>query len=135
VTEISEHPRFQGGRAPTVDLQTLANLQVLGGRDFLLDLISTFLVDGSILVQNLHSALAAGEVQSFRDQVHALRSGAANVGAKAVYEMCVSGLQISRADLLAKGEAYVQQITAEFERARVAMLQYSTDQVQSETRS
>ena len=135
VTEISEHPRFHGGRAPAIDLQTLANLQVLGGRDFMLDLISTFLVDGSILVQNLHSAVAAGEVQSFRDQIHALRSGAANVGAKIVYEMCVSGVEISRAELLANGEGYVRQIEAEFERARILMLQYSTESAQSETRS
>jgi two-component system sensor histidine kinase RpfC len=135
VTEISEHPRFQGGRAPAVDLQTLANLQVLGGRDFLLDLISTFLVDGSILIQNLHSSAATGDVQSFRDQMHALRSGAANVGAKVIYEMCVSGLQIGRAELLAKGEGYAQQIEVEFERARAVMLQYSAERTQSETRS
>ncbi len=104
VTDITAHPRFRpASTIPAVDENTLAELEALGGHAFLAELIKEFVHDAGELVTTLIEAAAEGNVRKFRDQAHALRSGAANIGAKGLYELCLGWRQITVAELAENG--------------------------------
>jgi two-component system, sensor histidine kinase RpfC len=133
VTDLSKDPRFQGTGRPAIDPQKLEDLLALGGPEFVADLASAFLADGMDLLEELRSAAAQGDTRRFRDKLHALRSSAANVGARAIDEMCFDWRQIGGAELLAHGEDYVRRVEIEFERVRDLMPGHGAELTQSGT--
>lgn len=133
VTDLSKDPRFQGAGRPAIDPRKLEDLLALGGPEFVSDIASAFLADGMDLLEELRSAAAQGDTRRFRDKLHALRSSAANVGARAIDEMCFDWRQISSAELLAHGEEYVRRVEIEFERVRDLMPGHGTELTQSGT--
>jgi two-component system sensor histidine kinase RpfC len=122
VTEIASHPRFRPAGSAAVEEDTLADLQALGGDAFLAGLIDDFLAEAQSLVQELSEAVASGNAAQFRAQSHALGSGALNIGARGIGELCRSGQQMRPADLAARGPAHVQRLTMELDRVRHALL-------------
>ena len=135
VTDISAHPRFRAASAvPSVDERALVELEELGGPAFLAEVIQGFVRDAEVLVQTLGEAAAAGNVTLFRDTVHALRSGAANIGAKGLYDLCLQWRKISLAELNDSGVRHVERLSAELERARSILLKHRvmTDQSESQ---
>jgi two-component system, sensor histidine kinase RpfC len=136
VTDISAHPRFRpASAAPTVDENTLAELEALGGKAFLAELIKEFVHDAGDLVETLVEAVAAGNVKRFRDQAHALRSGAANIGAKGLYELCLGWRQITVAELNENGPRHVERLKIELERTQRTLLNHRILIEQSESQS
>ena len=134
VTDITSHPRFRPATAlPAIDLRVLGELETLGGKAFLTDLIKEFIHDAGVLVQQVAEAAAAVDVRMFRDQAHALRSGAANIGAKGLYDLCLQWRQISEAELQLDGRRHAERLAAELERVRHALLQYQETVEQSES--
>jgi two-component system sensor histidine kinase RpfC len=125
VTDITSHPRFRAATVlPAIDLKVLAELEALGGKPFLADLIKEFISDAGVLVRSIAAAAAAVDVRMFRDQAHALRSGAANIGAKGLYDLCLQWRQISEGELQLDGRRHAERLSAELDRARDALLQY-----------
>jgi two-component system sensor histidine kinase RpfC len=106
---------------PAIEHDKIRELEQLGGLDFVDDLVQQFLDDSITVLRDLGDAVRIGDVESFRELAHALRSGAANVGARGVYEMCLAWRQIDALALESDGEHHVRQLEAEFERVRAAL--------------
>jgi two-component system sensor histidine kinase RpfC len=125
VTDITAHPRFRPASAvPAVDERTLAELEALGGTAFLAELIKEFVHDAGVLAETLADAAQEGNVRKFRDQAHALRSGAANIGAKGLYDLCLGWRQITVADLNENGPRYIERLKLELERTQRTLLNH-----------
>jgi two-component system, sensor histidine kinase RpfC len=134
VTDIASHPRFRPANVlPAIDLRVLGELEALGGKPFLAELIKEFINDAGILVQSIAAAAEAVDVRMFRDQAHALRSGAANIGAKGLYDLCLQWRQINESELQLDGRRHAERLSAELERVRDALQQYQTTAGQSES--
>jgi two-component system sensor histidine kinase RpfC len=134
VTDITSHPRFRPATAlPAIDMRVLGELESLGGKAFLADLIKEFINDAGVLVRQVAEAAEAVDVRMFRDQAHALRSGAANIGAKGLYDLCLQWRQISEAELQLDGRRHAERLAAELERVRHALLQHGETVEQSES--
>jgi two-component system sensor histidine kinase RpfC len=106
---------------PAIELQKLDELKRLGGEDFVEDLVQQFLDDSIVVLRDLSRAARAGDATAFREHAHALRSGAANVGARGVYEMCLAWRQIDADTLRDEGSDRVHALEAEFGRVREAL--------------
>ncbi len=125
VTDIASHPRFRPASAlPAIDLRVLGELETLGGKAFLADLIKEFIHDAGQLVAEISAAAEAVDVKVFRDQAHALRSGAANIGAKGLYDLCLQWRQINEMELQLDGHRHAERLSAELERVRHALMQH-----------
>jgi two-component system sensor histidine kinase RpfC len=125
VTEISSHPRFRPAISlPSIDEGVLKELEALGGREFLDEVSQEFVRDARVLVQSLASAAENEDVTMFRDRAHALRSGAANIGAKALYDLCLQWRQINSAEIHESGRGHVDRLSTELERVQDTLEQY-----------
>ncbi len=111
-------------RPSPLDIRTLESLKALGGDDFVEELAQQFIDDAASVLEELSHAAASGDAQGFREHAHALRSGAANIGAQGVYEMCLGWRRIDPATLSSKGNSYLQELEQEFGRVRAALHDY-----------
>jgi two-component system sensor histidine kinase RpfC len=127
VKNISSHPRFQPAGHVTVDFAKLSDLEALGGRAFVDQLIDEFLIDAETVLSEMSAAAAAGDAGAFRDRAHALRSGAANIGARHIYKICLSWRSVGERELAAQGKSYMQKLKNEFDQARAALEAYRAD--------
>ena len=116
----SARARSRTAASAAIDLQTLKALENLGGEKFVDELAVQFVDDAADILHNLGEITASGNVQAFREQLHALRSAAANVGARGIYEMCLAWRSIEPEDLASQGEVYLNGLRDEYERVRVA---------------
>ena len=73
------------------------------------------------MLAEVSAAVHAGDVQAFREQAHALRSGAANIGASGIYAMCLAWREVDAAKLAADGGHFVRDLEREFARVRDAL--------------
>jgi two-component system sensor histidine kinase RpfC len=117
----SARPRNRTATGAAVDLHTLNELETLGGKEFVDELAAQFLDDAADILRDLTEITASGNVQAFREQAHALRSAAANIGARGIYEMCLAWRQITPKDLASRGEMHLKGLREEFERVRVVL--------------
>jgi two-component system sensor histidine kinase RpfC len=122
VTEITSHPRFRPASGGAIDAAVLADLESLGGKDFVVELIESFLADSRDLVAEMTAAAAAHDSSAFRSHAHALRSAAANIGAKSLFELCLSWRLIRSQELDRETEALIPRLNAENERVRAQLL-------------
>ena len=114
-------PRLRAAPTSAVDVQTLDALEELGGKDFVDELASQFIKDGNEVLDALAEAAASGDLKTFREQLHALRSAAANIGARGIYEMCLGWRHIAPEDFAIRGETHLKKLNEEFERVRMAL--------------
>ena len=103
---------------PIIDTAKLADLEQLGGRDFVDELVAQFVGEASGILSSLSQAVAEENVSAFQDRIHALRSGAANVGAARVYQMCLDWRRTDARELAIEGEMRLRRLEEEFGRVR-----------------
>lgn len=132
IADFSEGSALPGrdrepGEPEAIDARALKDLETLGGRDFVRDLVRGFLDDAEEVLRELGAAVAKGDAPMFQDQLHALRSGAANVGARGVFEACLAWRQATAGELAMMGSTYLDQLEAEFTRVREAAAPYLVD--------
>ncbi|GLK78432.1 hybrid sensor histidine kinase/response regulator [Methylopila turkensis] len=118
VANIASHPRYRATRRAVIDRVALDELEELGGREFVADLIDEFIGDAAAVLTGLREAVAQRQAGDFREHAHALRSGAANIGARGMYELCLSYRNLDAQTLAASGAEHVRRLEAEFERVR-----------------
>jgi two-component system, sensor histidine kinase RpfC len=118
---------ISGNLAPgVIDMRALEDLAGLGGPEFVHDIVSQFIDDAAMILQGLQEAMKEGDASSFRDQAHALRSCAANVGASGVYAKCLALRGVQARELAEMGESHVNELQAEVFRAREALRDYAS---------
>ena len=135
VTSIAEHPKFRPIASQSVNRQTLEDLETIGGRDFVGELIAQFSGDAASTLRDLAAAAADGDVELFRERAHALRSAAANIGAIGIYDMCLAWRQIEASELASRGHEYVTKLREEMGRVRHALGEHATAFGSGEPRS
>jgi two-component system sensor histidine kinase RpfC len=131
VKKISSHPAYAPGPL-SVDPRALDDLETLGGKKFVSDLVSEFNDDADVVLRELTVAVTTEDLQGFRDQLHALRSAAANIGARKIYKMCLEWRQIGAREFAAQGKDHLRKLEAEFERVRVELVQYVARSVEAQ---
>jgi HPt (histidine-containing phosphotransfer) domain-containing protein len=104
-----------------LDARALADLEKLGGRDFVRDIVAQFVADAAAVLASLTAAISSRDPKAFREQAHALRSCAANVGAQNVYRMCLAWRDLDAQEIATSGAKYMQMLEDEFERVRGAL--------------
>lgn len=124
VRDIASHPRFRPASQPTLDEQAISDLETLGGHDFVVGLINDFVIDAEPLVDELAQAAQDGDVQTFRTQAHALRSAAANIGAKGLFELCLNSQHLRAHELAEQSDSLATRLATELRRVRKALLEY-----------
>jgi two-component system, sensor histidine kinase RpfC len=130
VTPISAHPRYFADAGAVVDEATIEALRMLGGgSDFLGDVIETFCTDGKRLLEHLRQAVVEGDLRAFKELLHSLRSGAANVGAARLCQTLTSLRDITGKELRQNGASYVEKVQGEF-----AKLETTLGRMSRETR-
>ncbi len=115
VYDIRSHPQFSANRA-SLDLQVMAELELLGGREFAADLLDGFVVEAHALGLQIRQAAAADDMLSFRNGAHALRSAAANVGAVAIHDLCGQCRNLPAACLVRDGVPLADRIRTAIDR-------------------
>lgn len=120
VAALSAHPRFRRA-VPALDLALLRDLEALGGPEFLSELIGEFIRDAEAIRRDLDRLVAGADAPAFRGRVLALRSGAANIGAQGVYELCLSWRQTGRRQLAHLGRERLRALDHELARTRRAL--------------
>jgi two-component system, sensor histidine kinase RpfC len=130
VTPISAHPRYFSDVGAVVDEATIEALRMLGdGSDFLGDVIDTFCSDGRRLLEHLRQAVDEGDLRGFKELIHSLRSGAANVGAARLCQTLTTLREITGKDLRQHGGSYIEKLQSEF-----AKLETTLDRMAKESR-
>jgi HPt (histidine-containing phosphotransfer) domain-containing protein len=116
VTPITAHPRFIPDSGATVDESTFDSLRNLGGSEFVFEVVDTFRKDGARIVEQLKGAAEKADIREFRDLMHSLRSGAANVGGVKLCQTLTALRDVSTKDLRTSGASYVEKIESEMTR-------------------
>jgi two-component system sensor histidine kinase RpfC len=124
ITDIAAHPKFRTEVRSPIDITTIGELEKLGGHDFVAELAGQFVEEGGRIVAELRGAVENRDVFFFRDRLHALRSGAANIGARGLYDMCLELRVLSEPDFLTWGADRVSEMETEFLRVEKSLLEY-----------
>jgi two-component system, sensor histidine kinase RpfC len=121
VAILREHPRFRKQTLPAFDEIVIANLERLGDRTFVIALLSDFVTDSAEVIGALSAAATEGNTTEFRNQAHALRSSAVNVGATALAELCGPWVDQRGIELKARAAEFAARAQAELLRTRKAV--------------
>ena len=118
VTDIASHPQFKVVALPILDSAMLQELDRLGGSEFVTDLVEGFLEDAGQTLHELEAAAAARNLTLFRAKAHAVCSGASNIGARRINELCRPWSGMRAPELAERGTAHLAQLADELERLR-----------------
>ena len=117
VADLAAHPRFRGDNKPVLDRATLQELEELGGESFVAEVVAAFVSESTRILEDIDVTAAENDVQAFHERTHALRSGAANIGARRFYEACLAVRAIEADDFAATGKKHAAELRAEFDSA------------------
>ena len=118
VARISQHPKFRARGRAVVDLRTLETLRELGGPEFLQDLVGGFVDDTETTLNSLSELCTASDLAGFRSQAHALRSGAANIGAQGIFAICSKLEAINEEEFVQHGFERLRELQLEVAQVR-----------------
>lgn len=115
------------GALEAIDPAALRDLEDLGGSDFVRELAGQFIDDATLLLKRVQVAVEAGDALRLREELHALRSCAANVGAQQIYRLCLAWRGATESDLAQAGARQVQELTSAIEAACAALRRATED--------
>jgi two-component system, sensor histidine kinase RpfC len=115
---ISVHPQFQPA---SLDAAVVEELMALGdGSSFFGELVFGFLRDIEMLLQDMETAIKAGNVPALRDAAHAMRSCSGNMGAVVLREICARARDLTDQNIATAGPMLIADLRQEFGRVRRA---------------
>ncbi len=120
VSSIDSHPYFRAA-LPALDRQVVADLHALGGSDFASEMLNGFVKDAEDVIGHLLEAAEGNDLLTYRSEAHALRSAAANVGARIIHDMCGQCRDVLPAELTTRGLRLAQRFQIELARVRTAV--------------
>lgn len=127
VTPISVHPRFAPEPGAIIDEAMLEALRNLGGNDFVAEVVETFRKDAWRLLDQLRQATEKSDLRLFREIIHSIRSGAANVGAVKLCQTIAALRDVSVKDLRQSGTIYHDKIRGDLVRLEATLDQLVRD--------
>lgn len=104
-----------------LDMGVLRDLENLGGRAFVAELIGQFARECEALPQALELAALAGDDDAFCTILHALRSAAGNLGASRIFARCLEWREASKLELAQDGARRIAILRADLAQTLVAM--------------
>lgn len=116
--------KIEGVKVALVDGQVMRDLIKLGGIEFAAEIADQFIADGARLLKSISTAIDLKNGASFREDAHALRSCAANVGARGIYDLCLDWRDADEERLEDEGGDYVKDLQRCFD-ATTQLLQRS----------
>lgn len=102
----------------SLDAEVVASLLELGDVDFFTELVDDFVASTRIYLDDLRSAVAAGDAEAAYKAAHTMKSSAANMGATRFSELCRGFEAAGRAGDLDSLEGAADQLTREFDLVR-----------------
>ncbi len=119
-------PKQKGETMPdtgVIDQAIFAALVADTGGDpaFLNELIDTYRADSLSLLEQMHTALAANNLDEFRRAAHSLKSNSANLGATTLADLAKELEMIARTGTLDGAEERLPRVQAETDQARAAL--------------
>ncbi|NBJ11131.1 ATP-binding protein [Microvirga arsenatis] len=121
-------PFLVAGSEKVLDGKVLQGLENLGGKAFISTLLDEFTSDAETLLMDLIKSATEMDVYAFRSDLHALQSTAANIGAKAVYQLCLDWRGTTSDELAEYGLKRVEQLANEVEQAQNALRHFCSVQ-------
>ena len=105
----------------TLDTAPLDELVATTDREFVGELIGTFVADAPALIAQLRQALAANDAGAFRRAAHSLKSNGASLGALELSAQAKALEMLGKFGDIAGAGAGVDDVAAEYERAHAAL--------------
>ena len=107
----------------TIDHAVLAGVldSVGGDREFLAELIETYLDDSPRLLEAMHLALEVGNADEFRRAAHSLKSNSASLGAMPLSRLARRLEEMGKAGMLEGAATGVAEAEAEYARVKAAL--------------
>lgn len=102
------------GAGASLDASAIESLRELGGKEFLAELIDTFLSDAPALVATLRTTSEQGDTEGLRRAAHTLKSNGQTFGAGRFSELCRELEQRARSDELDGTAELVDRIEREY---------------------
>ena len=111
------------GEMDTIDHAVLAGVldSVGGDREFLAELIETYLDDSPRLLEAMHVALGTGNADEFRRAAHSLKSNSASLGAMPLSRQARGLEEMGKAGTLEGAAAPLAEAEAEYARVKAAL--------------
>jgi HPt (histidine-containing phosphotransfer) domain-containing protein len=106
---------------PTIDAATFKALQETAGAEFVAELVDTFLEEAPPMLEDLRSAFAARDADSFRRVAHSLKSNGNTFGALAFAAMA-KDLELAGLDrVMAENPQGLAALAEEYGRVAMAL--------------
>jgi two-component system sensor histidine kinase RpfC len=103
----------------------LAELELISsGSTFMPELINGFIQDGEALLRQMEAAIAAGQYETLKDLVHAMKGSAVTLGADQVCRTCVGIAGQTTSELEASGTRVLKVVHEHFQQASTSLLEY-----------
>ena len=109
-----------------IDQRSLKELQELigGDKDSLVELITTFLDEGKVIVSEMHQSLSVLDLESLRRCAHSLKSSAQDFGAARLSELCASLEYSCKATWPENAADHVENISEQFDVSSGSLQEY-----------
>jgi two-component system, sensor histidine kinase RpfC len=113
------------GTAAVINPAALTELELIGsGSGFMLEIINGFIQDGEALLRQMEDAIAAEELETLRDLVHAMKGAAVTLGADQLCRTCAGINNQTTSELEAGGARVLKVVREQFQQARASLLDY-----------
>jgi HPt (histidine-containing phosphotransfer) domain-containing protein len=112
---------------PVIDRATLAGLASTTDKEFVVELIDTFLEDAPQLLASLSAALGAGDAEGFRRAAHSLKSNGASLGAMTFSASAKELEMMGKSGELEGAETMVESLQSEFALVMQALKEYKDE--------
>jgi two-component system sensor histidine kinase RpfC len=114
-----------GGNLAVINPAALRELELIGsGSSFMPELINGFIKDGEALLSQMEVASEAGQYETLRDLVHAMKGSAVTLGADQLCRACVGFDDPKSLEPEASGERVLKLVREQFQQARASLLDY-----------
>lgn len=101
-----------------LDAAVLERLRRLGGEDLVHELARIFLADAPVRLENARSAFVAGDRDTSRRELHALKGSALNLGASALQQSAAQAEQVAQSGSVAEVRTSLERVRWELARVR-----------------
>jgi len=113
------------GAPAVINPAALAELELISsGNTFMPELINGFIQDGEALLRQMEAAIAAGQYDTLKDLVHAMKGSALTLGADQLCRTCVGITGQATSELEAGGTRVLKVVREHFQQASTSLLEY-----------